>query len=327
MRTPAILRIIGFGIFGYFFLDWISGKDDTSAFTDHPWLWAFLGFIVLFHTAAELSVQALERVLYETLSKERQVAYDNRTAELKAGKFRWLKETYRKLLGSQPIEQETEIILDHNYDGIRELDNKLPPWWVYGFYATILFAIIYLARFHIFGGVDQAEEYEMAVAEAKIQIEEYKRTAKDLVDINTVELLTDASDLSAGKTIFTGNCIACHKNSGGGGIGPNLTDDYWILGGGIKNVFKTISEGGRAGKGMISWKTELKPSEMAQVASYVLSLHGTNPPEGKEPEGELWLDPSAPVEQVEMKVIDSTQVQIIIEDQPVTGNVVKDNDQ
>lgn len=325
MKTVAIIRIFLVAVIGYFFLNWVGTTGETSIFIEEPWLWAFYGFIVLFYITAEICIQALESVLYRTLSPENQKSYNEKAAFAKANQFKWFKETYKKLLGSKPIEEEGEIILDHNYDGIRELDNKLPPWWVYGFYVTILFAIIYMARFQIFGGVDQAEEYELAVAQAKIEIEEYKKTAKDLVDVNTVELLTDAGDLNTGKSIFEGNCAACHKVSGAGGIGPNLTDDHWILGGGIKNVFNTISEGGRAGKGMISWKSELKPSEMAQVASYVLSLHGTNPADPKEPEGEIWMDPLAPVEEVEVKVIDSTKIQVIIEDQPVTGDVVNDS--
>lgn len=324
MKIVAILRILGFGIFGYFFLNWIGTTGETSVFIEQPWLWAFLGFVVLFHTAAEISAQTLGKVLRRTLSEERQKELEKKEALAKENQFKWVKEAYQKSLGSKPIEEEGEIVLDHNYDGIRELDNKLPPWWVYGFYATILFAVVYMVRYHVFDDSDQTQEYEMAVAQARIEIEEYKKTAKDLVDINTVELLTEASDLTGGKTIFEGNCAACHKVSGAGGIGPNLTDDHWILGGGIKNVFKTISEGGRAGKGMVAWKTELKPSEMAQVASYVLSLHGTNPADPKAPEGEIWIDPLAPVEEVQVQVIDSTTMQVIIEDQPVTGDVVND---
>ena len=104
-------------------------------------------------------------------------------------------------------------------------------------------------------------------------------------------MLTDASDLTSGKKIFSERCVACHKADGGGGIGPNLTDDYWILGGGIKNIFKTISEGGRDGKGMIAWKQDLKPLEIAQVASYVMSLKGTTPAAPKAPEGDFWTSP------------------------------------
>jgi cytochrome c oxidase cbb3-type subunit 3 len=128
----------------------------------------------------------------------------------------------------------------------------------------------------------------MEVAAAEIAIAEYKKNAKDLVDASTVELLTEASDLAAGKQIYDTNCVACHMADGGGGIGPNLADQHWILGGGIKNVFSTISEGGRDGKGMVAWKQILKPVEMAQVASYVLTLQGTTPANPKEAEGELW---------------------------------------
>lgn len=202
----------------------------------------------------------------------------------------WLSTTYKKLLGSKPMEEEHEIILDHNYDGIRELDNNLPPWWVYGFYASIVFAVFYMFKYHVFNGDNQYDELNTEYAEAKIAIEEYKKTAKNLVDFNTVEVLTEINDISAGKKIFEMNCVACHKADGGGGIGPNLTDKYWILGGGIKNVFKTISEGGRDGKGMIAWKQSLKPLEMAQVSSYLLQFQGTTPTDSKAAEGDEWIE-------------------------------------
>ena len=114
------------------------------------------------------------------------------------------------------------------------------------------------------------------------------------MDENTVTLLTDPSDLAAGKAIFTTNCVACHRADAGGQIGPNLTDDQWILGGGIKNIFHTLLNGGRDGKGMISWKGTLKPKQMQEVASYVLSLKGSNPKDPKAPEGEIWVDSNAP---------------------------------
>src|SRR5690606_25352753 len=136
----------------------------------------------------------------------------------------------------------SEIVLDHDYDGIRELDNDLPPWWLYGFYISIIFAAVYLIKYHVFDGDNQIDEYETQLTEAKIAIDAYKKTARDLVDVNTVTLLADASDLSAGKTVYELNCVACHMADGGGGIGPNLTDSYWILGGDIKKVFNTVYE-------------------------------------------------------------------------------------
>ena len=221
------------------------------------------------------------------------------------------------MLGTKPMEAESEIILDHDYDGIRELDNNLPPWWVYLFYASIVFGVVYLLRFHVFNDYNQTMEYEQEVAAAQLEIEEYKKTAKGLVDANTVELLTDASDLSAGKGIFEGNCVACHMADGGGGIGPNLTDQNWILGGGIKNVFHTISEGGRDGKGMIAWKQNLKPAEIAQVASYVLSFQGTTAANPKAPEGDIWVDPNAPAQEAPAE---QTMPEVAIDSASVTMN-------
>lgn len=292
--TASFLRIIGFTILGYFFLDWTGTKGEISIFSEQPWLWAIFGIVILFYIAGEICVAALQGVLYKTLKPEAKKRYDEKAAFAKANQFKWIKEKYKASLGSKTIQEEHEIILDHNYDGIKELDNDLPPWWKYMFYATILFAVIYLIRFEVLHDYTQDEEYEIAVAEAQLEIEAWKKTAKNLVDVNTVTLLTDAVDLNAGKAIFDESCVACHKADGGGGIGPNLTDTHWILGGGIKNVFSTISEGGRDGKGMISWKSELKPVQMAQVASYVLSLQGTTPKEPKEAEGEIWIDPDTP---------------------------------
>lgn len=294
-------------------MEYFVDSGDKPAILTYPMAQAFMVFVLMLMIAIELILAAIENVMFQTLNdeaKERYTASKNQKWE-----WEWGKKTYEKLLGSKPVEEEAEIILDHNYDGIRELDNKLPPWWVYMFYATIIFGVVYMFRFHVFGGYDQDLEFEREIAEAKAEIEEYKKTAKDLIDANTVELLTDASDIKAGETIFQGNCAVCHKVDGGGAIGPNLTDDYWILGGGIKNVFNTISEGGRAGKGMVAWKTNLKPSEMAQVASYVLEMHGTNPADAKAPEGEIWMDPNAPVEEVQVQQIDSTTIEVIMDDE------------
>lgn len=307
---PSWLRVIivFFTIFGLaeYFID----SGDKPAFLEQPIVLGFLLLVLLILIAIEAIIGSMDAILYQSLDAESKARYD--AQKVSTPKFiAWIKATYIKLLGSKPLGEEHEIILDHNYDGIKELDNNLPPWWLYGFYASIIFGAIYLIKYHIFNGVNQYKELETEYAEAKIAIEAYKKTAKDLVDFNTVELLTDASDLGNGKKIFEANCVACHMNDGGGGIGPNLTDNYWILGGGIKNVFKTISEGGRDGKGMIAWKQQLKPSEMAQVSSYILQFQGTTPAKPKIAEGEIWVDPNAEVEIEEVieVVKDSTQIQ------------------
>lgn len=289
IRVPVIFFII-FGI-----VEYMIDSGEKPAFIEYPAVSLFLFLVLLILIAIEAIIGALENVMMHRMDEEAKARY---LAEReKSYKFTWLKNIYKKLVGSKPIEEEGEIILDHNYDGIKELDNSLPPWWLYGFYATIIFAAVYLLRYHVFDGPSQLNEFETEMAEARAAVEEYKKTAKNLVDVNTVELLTDAADLSAGKAIWDVNCVACHMADGGGGIGPNMTDEYWILGGGIKNVFRTISEGGRDGKGMIAWKQQLKPLEMAQVASYMLTLEGTTPANPKDPEGEIWVNPDAPAEE------------------------------
>jgi cytochrome c oxidase cbb3-type subunit 3 len=251
-------------------------------------LGAVLLVILLFLIAAEVILGAVENIMFQSLSPEAKERYME--AQQKRMEKYDLKRIYRKLAGTRPISEEGELELDHNYDGIKELDNKLPPWWVYSFYLTIIFAGGYLAYYHLFGGENQVAEYEQEMLAAQLAIEEYKKTAPDLVDAENVVVLTDAGDLEAGAAIYQANCMACHAADGGGGIGPNLVDEHWILGGGIKNIFQTISEGGRAGKGMIAWKSTLKPAEIQQVSSYILSLQGTTPANPKEAEGEVWAE-------------------------------------
>lgn len=193
----------------------------------------------------------------------------------------------KSITGNQTPEQEAAILTDHDYDGIRELDNNLPGWWKYGFYLTIVIAVIYLFNYHILDtGLSSAEEYEKEMKEAEEQIAEYKRTNSNSVDENTVVLLTDATSISAGKAVYSQNCVACHGTMGEGKVGPNLTDDYWLHKGGIVDVFKSVKYGWTE-KGMKSWEQDLKPIEIQQVSSYILSLRGTNPPDAKEKEGEL----------------------------------------
>ncbi len=287
-NAVAVIRVTIFMVFAFFIFEFFIDSGEQLAIMKHPIIWGILGFILFLAIVLEIVIAAIQRVLFAGLSPEAKSRYLIEEERKKQALFGWIEKTYKKSLGTKPMEKEQEIVLDHNYDGIRELDNNLPPWWVYMFYASIVFAVIYFLRYQVFDGTNQIEEYEIELAQAKADFEEYKKNNKDLIDANTVELLTDSKDLAAGKVIFGENCVACHKDDGGGGIGPNLTDEYWILGGGIKDVYHTISEGGRPGKGMIPWKSDLKPLEIAQVASYVLSLGGTTPADPKAPEGDLW---------------------------------------
>ncbi|NDC76778.1 MAG: hypothetical protein EBZ67_02720 [Chitinophagia bacterium] len=191
-----------------------------------------------------------------------------------------------------PVEREADVMLDHDYDGIRELDNALPPWWKWGFYVTIVIGFVYLFHFHVFGtGKDPAQEYAAEMASAREQEELYKARTKDLVDENTLTP-SDAVGLAAGKALFTQSCVACHAPDGGGGIGPNLTDNHWIHGGSLKDVYRTIKLG-YPEKGMQAWQTSFSPVQMKHLATYVKSLAGTRPANPKAPQGDPYSETHA----------------------------------
>jgi cytochrome c oxidase cbb3-type subunit 3 len=192
-----------------------------------------------------------------------------------------------------PIEREGEIISHHDFDGIRELDNRLPPWWVNMFILTIIWAVGYMFYYHWGGdGPSSTDEYNMEMEQAKKQQAIALAGMANAVDESNVTALTESGALGEGQLIFKNVCAACHGQGGEGTIGPNMTDEYWIHGGGIKNVFKTIKYGVPE-KGMISWQSQLSPSDMQKVASYILTLKGTNPPNPKEPQGEIWQEEAA----------------------------------
>ncbi len=268
---------------------------------------------------------------------------------------------------------EKDVLTDHEYDGIRELDNRLPPWWLYLFYITIIWSVVYMIHFHVIGTGDSSyEEYMIeldpewkppltesafsfgyhspfaagdnitprkrveaaliAAAEAELTpsagitqvsdrnfddliitameaatpdnleklktgfpelYQKFETSNADQVDVETtpaepakeIEVLTDEAGLASGKNIFLINCVACHGQSGEGGIGPNMTDDYYLYGAGMTNTVRIIKNGVPA-KGMISWQGVLKKQQILEVASYIQTLPGTNPPNAKAPEGE-----------------------------------------
>lgn len=188
-----------------------------------------------------------------------------------------------------PLEKEADMLLDHDYDGIKELDNALPPWWKYGFYITIVVAVFYIFKFEVWHtGMNPTQEYAEEMSAAKIQTDAYLASAKENVDENSVVQL-DAAGAAAGKEIFTKTCVACHLAEGQGSVGPNLTDEYWIHGGGVKDIFKTIKYG-YPDKGMQSWQTTYSPVQMQQLATYIRTLKGTNPPNPKAPQGDLYKE-------------------------------------
>lgn len=200
-----------------------------------------------------------------------------------------------RLNASVSLEKEKDILLDHNYDGIQELDNDLPPWWKYGFYVTIIAAFAYMTHYHILKtGALQEEELANEFALAEKQQEEYRKKNANMIDENNVTFLTDESSINEGRGIYVKkDCKACHGIAGEGTtIAPNLTDDYWIHGGGITDVFKSIKYGWTE-KGMKAWGGELTPREMHVLSSYVKSLKGSNPAGAKAPEGVLFTEEGA----------------------------------
>ncbi len=199
-----------------------------------------------------------------------------------------LKSLRQLLTRSTPIEREADIMLDHDYDGIKELDNRIPPWFSGLFYLTIIFAIYYMIDYHVLETSKlQAEEYEEEMRIADMQRTELIKSGA-LINEDTVEPLTDDESINNGKEIYRKNCIACHGELGGGLIGPNLTDEYWIHGGGIKNIFKVIKYGVPA-KGMISWQQQLNPKQIQEVSSFIISIEGSNPLNAKQPEGDKYV--------------------------------------
>ena len=196
-----------------------------------------------------------------------------------------------KLTDAVPIEEEETVLLSHDYDGIHELDNHLPPWWKWLFYITIAFAVVYIAIYHVFETAPlQIQEYQNELLAAAEQEKERKTTGEDLLNEDNVTFTDEVAVIEQGKSLYEVNCVACHRKDAGGlpGLGPNLTDEYWIHGGGVKNIYKTIQDG-VPGTSMISWKTQMSPEDMRAIACYAITLFGTDPPNAREPQGEQYV--------------------------------------
>jgi cytochrome c oxidase cbb3-type subunit 3 len=277
-------------------------------FQSELYLLSFL-FLIMFIAIFSLT-KSLRKLSYGMLSPEKRKALEIKKEkafeeELHAPSF-WTRFDRDILTQAVPVEKEADIMLDHNYDGIKELDNNLPPWWVWGFYATIIFAFVYLAHYHLFRtGPLQTEEYNIAMQVAADQAKEREAKMADFVSAETITALNTPDALGAGKGIYEKNCVACHGTGGEGTVGPNLTDDFWIHGGGIKNIFLLITNG-FASKGMISWKSQLTPKQIQQVSSYILTMAGTNPANGKEPQGEKYVPENITPAPTDSTKMDST---------------------
>ncbi|WP_316828504.1 cbb3-type cytochrome c oxidase N-terminal domain-containing protein [Pedobacter miscanthi] len=239
--------------------------------------------VTLLHAFKVMYQEQLNPTPYSKPVKEEVPDYDS-----------WLKQktvkpsVWAKLLGLKPLEEEKNLVIDHAYDGIKELNNPVPAWFNFLFFGTMIFAAGYLFYYHIGGYGDlQDKEYENEMAKAQVEKAAYLEKSANTIDENSVKLDNTPEVLADGKTIFNTNCVVCHGDKAQGIIGPNLTDDYWLHGGGIHNVFKTIKYGVPE-KGMISWEKNLNPKQISAVANFILSLKGSNPAGAKAPQGEKY---------------------------------------
>lgn len=193
---------------------------------------------------------------------------------------------WTKLMGLRPISEEKDMMLEHDFDGITELDNPTPAWFNVLFYGSILFGAAYLLNYHVFKWSPlQDEEYVIEMKVAEEQKASFLAKAGNLIDENSVKVNSDPAIIAAGKAVYIQNCVACHVADGGGSVGPNLTDEYWLHGGTINAIFKTIKYGVPE-KGMIPWEKTLTAKQTSDLSNYILSLKGTKPANPKEPQGE-----------------------------------------
>ncbi|MFY0591108.1 cbb3-type cytochrome c oxidase N-terminal domain-containing protein [Roseivirga sp.] len=260
--------------------------DNSSLFSQEVLLYITFGLVLivalLVLVVAFYVLQVMKTLLEKNRTEAQQLAEQAQPS--------WFAQQWMKWNALKPLADEETILLDHDFDGIQELDNHLPPWWKGLFYLTIVYAVVYILVFHVFESSPlQEEEYAIEMAEAAA---EKAKRVEDVVydfDETTVTVTTEPEAIASGMEFFNGNCAICHKADGGGLAGPNLTDEYWRNGGGMKNIYKVIKNGVQ-GTAMIPWESRLNPDQMRGLASYVLTLQGTNPPGALPPDGELYKE-------------------------------------
>lgn len=290
-KLPKTLMII-FGLFGY----GTATAQDAAPAVEAPANYGGLSALEFWSLATVITIEVLvilflgfmARRVYRELTGAADRTLAKAPAESNLAAW-WSGLDKRFFTKAVPVEQEADVLLDHDYDGIKELDNALPPWWKYGFYFTIVVAFIYVGHYHVFGtGMNPEQEYAAEMEAGKRTEEAYKAKTKSLVDENNV-VMSDAAGIADGEKLFKQSCIACHGGSGEGGIGPNLTDDYWLHGGSMNDIYKTIKLG-YPDKGMQAWESMMSPVQMKDLSSYVKSLKGTKPANAKAPQGDLYQD-------------------------------------
>jgi cytochrome c oxidase cbb3-type subunit III len=260
----------------------------------HLMMWIYLGVIgILVVVTAFIALRTLsmyQDMLSKAIAKEQGREIATIVSEETEKKSAFSNIWYQLIgTGGQTIEQNKDIQINHPHDGIYELDNGMPPWLRNVFVITIIFAVAYFWYYHSYskGEKGMHYEYKMAMREGDIQKAIAAEKQENAVSEVNVTATKEPHELEEGKSIFIAKCAVCHGQKGEGGVGPNMTDDYWLHGGDMKKIF-TVIKYGVPDKGMISWKEQLKPKEMQEVSSYILTLRGTNPPNPKAPQGELF---------------------------------------
>lgn len=303
------------------FIPGIIFSQDAN--TSEPTVKPSFGFeeVLLFSTLVLIGL-SLFFIIYQTAVIKSQIRLLQRRRELNdhtavLDEPSFFEGIAKRFIGLKPIEMEGELIMeDHEYDGIVELKNGMPPWLQAFFGVTILFAVSYITYYYVLNiGKDQYQEYQMQIDKANKEKEERNKIYANSINEENVTLSVEQSDLDKGKQIFIDNCATCHKANAGGDSGPNLTDEYWIHGGGIKNIFKTIKNG-YIEKGMPDWQTKLNPLQIQQVSSYIISLKGSNPEGAKSPQGEIWVDNGVANDSVSVKT-DSLSIDSLPKDKGI----------
>jgi cytochrome c oxidase cbb3-type subunit III len=288
-KVPGIVLLLGFSLLSQAGFSQTPAADAVKEIPNYGGLsannfYAFAGVITVEIFAILFLAFSIKRIYQELLPEK--AASTAKTSRLREW---WTAVDKKFFTRAVAVEREADIMLDHNYDGIRELDNALPPWWKYGFIFTIVLAFIYLGYFHAFGsGKNPTEEYADEMEKARIEKEIYDAGNKDKVDEKNVPMV-DANGIKAGQAIFESKCAACHVKDGGGNVGPNLTDDYWLHKGSLNDIYATIKNG-YPEKGMTAWGSTFTPKEISQIASYVKTLRGTKPAAPKAPQGDLYVE-------------------------------------
>lgn len=236
--------------------------------------------IMIFNAFKLMIKSKNELTTYKPVEDERPLDYEE-WAKLKKDK----PNIWTKLLSLKPLEEEESLVIPHAYDGIHELNNPIPRWFNVLFYGTLIFAAGYLYYYHIGDGPRQDQEYITELENADVAKKAFLAKSAEKFDENSVKV--DPELITNGKVIFKTNCVACHGDNAQGTIGPNLTDEFWLHGGSVNDIFKTVKYGVPA-KGMTSWEKNLSSKNIAEVANYILSLQGSKPANAKAPQGEKY---------------------------------------